>query len=163
MTVVTDTSVVLNLCFLRHDHLLAELFGRIQAPHLIAEEFNRLSEADPRFRHLIFPSYIECVDPSAIDFDSNAISRLHPGEIAALALAREINADLILMDERAGRNFAASIGLRTMGLLGILVASRQRNLIPRVAPLLDRLSHEARFWISQNVRTAVLRSVGEVD
>jgi len=44
--VVTDTSVVLNLAWLREDRLLAELFGSVLAPPIVREEFERLARVD---------------------------------------------------------------------------------------------------------------------
>ena len=44
--------------------------------------------------------------------------RLDPGEIAALNLARELRADLLLMDERRGRDVATRLGLAVTGTLG---------------------------------------------
>jgi len=66
------------------------------------------------------------------------------------------------MDEQAGRAAAASLGLRTIGLLGILRDAKEQSLIPAVAPLLDRLEQEADFWISASLRSIVLKSVGEI-
>jgi len=46
--VVTDTSVVLNLAWLREDRLLAELFGSVLAPPIVREEFERLAGRSAR-------------------------------------------------------------------------------------------------------------------
>ncbi|HLX71900.1 MAG TPA: DUF3368 domain-containing protein [Verrucomicrobiae bacterium] len=48
-----------------------------------------------------------------------------------------------------------------IGLLGVLVESRQRQLIASVRTLLDRLEKEAGFWVSPGLRAKVLQSVGE--
>jgi predicted nucleic acid-binding protein len=86
---------------------------------------------------------------------------LHTGEIAALSLALELSADVVLMDEAEGRAVATTLNLTTMGLLGILILARRRALIGAVAPLLDRLQHEARFWMAPSLRTSVLQAAGE--
>ncbi|HKX61468.1 MAG TPA: hypothetical protein VJS65_06485 [Verrucomicrobiae bacterium] len=49
MIVVADTSVILNLCCVRREHLLASLFGRVLVPTEVASEFRRLAGADARF------------------------------------------------------------------------------------------------------------------
>ena len=41
MTAVTDTSVVLNLCWLGLDSLLARFFERVLAPVDVRDEFER--------------------------------------------------------------------------------------------------------------------------
>lgn len=65
------------------------------------------------------------------------------------------------MDETLGRAAATALNLSSMGLLGILVELRKRDLIPALAPLLDRLQQEARFWMSSSLHTAILRAAGE--
>lgn len=162
MTVVTDTSVVLNLCLLRQEAVLLPLFGTIFAPPEVETEFSRLASVDPRFLGLVFPTFIEVVSPASVPPTLTNAKRLHRGEVAALGLAVDRGAELVLMDERAGRAAAGSLGLRCMGLLGILIAARERGLTPPLAPLLDVLQHQARFWFSLSLRTSILQRVGEL-
>lgn len=161
MIVVADTSVILNLCFLRQEALLQTLFGTVHAPLQVEQEFLRLASLDPRFQGLQFPAFIQRTAPQTTAHDWAQSPVLHAGEIAALSLALELHASLVLMDEAEGRAVATTLNLTTMGLLGILLQARQRALIPAVAPLLHRLQHEARFWIAPSLRTAVLRAAGE--
>ena len=73
------------------------------------------------------------------------------GEIAAIALALERGIRYVLIDERAGRAAAISLGLQPLGLLGLLVEAKKRSLVPGVLALLDRPS--IRIWrrIGRNV------------
>lgn len=162
MTVVTDTSVVLNLCLLRQEVVLLPLFGSVLAPPEVEAEFSRLASVDSRFLGLVFPTFIEVVSPASPPPTLTNAKRLHRGEVAALGLAVERGVELVLMDERAGRAVAGTLGLRCVGLLGILIAARERGLIPALEPLLDILQHDARFWFSPSLRTAVLQRVGEL-
>ena len=159
MIVVADTSVVLNLCRVQHDHLLRTLFGRVLVPAEVASEFRRLATADLRFTGLIFPGWIEVVPapplPAAV-----IAANLDPGEAAAIALCLGQMGEAVLVDESIGRAVAASLGLRTIGILGILVEACTCGLIPKVAPVLDRLEQEAGFWISLKLRTRVLQLAG---
>ena len=162
MTVITDTSVILNLCLLGQEGLLIPLFETILAPAQVVAEFQRLAAVSRRFRGLVFPAFIQATAAAGTPTELLNPSRLHGGEIAALWLAVERRADVVLIDERAGRAAAAALGLKTMGLLGILIEARKRSLLPAIAPLLDRLHHEARFWVSPSLRDAVLRAAGEI-
>ena len=159
MIVVSDTSVILNLCFLGQEGLLSQLFGTMVAPPQVEAEFARLASADARFQGLVFPAFIQRCPPKTTTHAWAHSPVLHGGEIAALSLALELGADLVLMDEMEGR--AAALHLRTMGLLGILAQARSRSLTPAITPLLDRLQAEARFWISPSLRKAVLLAAGE--
>ncbi len=46
---------------------------------------------------------------------------LDAGEAEAIALAKEINADLVLLDDNDGRNIAASVRINFTGTIGILL------------------------------------------
>jgi predicted nucleic acid-binding protein len=97
--VVADTSVILNLCFLGHEALLPVLFGTVHAPPEVEAEFMRLAAADIRFMGLAFPSFILRTAPKTTTHAWAQSPVLHGGEIAALSLALELRADLVLMDE----------------------------------------------------------------
>lgn len=161
MIVVADTSVILNLCFLGHEALLPVLFGTVHAPPEVEAEFMRLAAADIRFMGLAFPSFILRTAPKTTTHAWAQSPVLHGGEIAALSLASELRADLVLMDESEGRAASIALNLTTMGLLGILIQARKRSLIPSVAALLDRLEQEARFWMAPSLRANILRLAGE--
>jgi predicted nucleic acid-binding protein len=62
--------------------------------------------------------------------------------------AIELKADDLLIDERLGRREALQLGLSVIGVLGILVAAKQRGLIPMVQPVMDALIEEAGFRVS---------------
>ena len=65
------------------------------------------------------------------------------------------------MDESLGRAVAARLGLRTIGILGILLDAHAHGRIPKVAPVLDRLEQEAGFWIAPALRARVLQLANE--
>jgi len=159
--VVTDTSVILNLCLLGLQQTLPVIFGEVHAPPAVREEFLRLVSVDPRFASLSFPAFIKIQAPVAI-LPMLLTPRLHRGEAEALSLTVELNATRVLMDERAGRAAAATLGIPCIGLLGILIESRRRNLISSLEPYLDRLQTEARFWFSPTLRIQVLQLAGDI-
>jgi hypothetical protein len=72
-----------------------------------------------------------------------------------------MNADLLLIDERIGRESAQHLGVTYMGLIGVLVQCKQRGLIPQVRPVIDALRLQAGFWISDALYQRVLHDAGE--
>ena len=160
MIVVADTSVLLNLCRIGQVNLLAQLFHEVIIPMEVAAEFNRLALQTPRFQGLILPAWIQQRNVSSI---SGAIlaAKLDAGETAALALALEIRADALLVDERRGHQVAVQLGLKTIGVLGILLQAKTSGLIPQLRPLLDSLEQTAQFWIAPKIRQRILQLAGE--
>lgn len=86
---------------------------------------------------------------------------LDVGEAEAIALAEEVKADIVLIDEMAGREAARIRGFKVLGTLGLLVRAKQSGLHPSVNPLIDRLRGELNFFISDELRRAILRQAGE--
>ena len=161
MIVVTDTSVVLNLCWLGRESLLSAIYEGVLAPEQVRLEFERKAATDPRFTGLTFPQFIIVAQPVVIPVALASNTALDPGEIAALALALERGIADVLIDESSGRAAALALGLHVSGLIGVLIEGKRRNLVPALRPLLDNLVTGARFWLADRLRERVLRSVGE--
>jgi predicted nucleic acid-binding protein len=86
---------------------------------------------------------------------------LDRGESETLALALEVDAELVLMDEHDGRRVAQRLGLRTVGVLGVLLEAKKRGLLREVRPCLEALRHDAGFYLSNGVYRSVLELAGE--
>ncbi|AIE76293.1 DUF3368 domain-containing protein [Synechocystis sp. PCC 7338] len=86
---------------------------------------------------------------------------LDPGESEAIALAIEIDAERLLIDERLGRDIATNYGLKLRGLLGLLINAKQQGMIPMLRPILDRLIKQAGFRVSPTLYARILQEAGE--
>jgi predicted nucleic acid-binding protein len=158
--VVADTSVLVNLCQIRQIELVARLFQEVLIPPEVASEFERLARQAARFQGLHLPAWIRIQTASHISAVIHAAG-LDPGEAAALALALEIHADALLVDERRGHDLAVQLGMNTIGVLGILLQSKKSGFVSEVRPLLDALQSHAHFWIAPAIRQRVLALAGE--
>jgi hypothetical protein len=87
---------------------------------------------------------------------------LDAGEAEAIALAVEIEADWLLMDERLGRETARHFGRRCVGLVGILHSAKQHGYLEALRPLLDQLRDVAGFRISPALYMQVLHDADEL-
>ncbi len=83
------------------------------------------------------------------------------GEAESIALALELKADLVLLDEQAGRYAAQHFSLRVMGVVGLLVRAKKLGLIAEVRSHLDALRQQAGFYLHEAVYQHALQLAGE--
>jgi predicted nucleic acid-binding protein len=95
-------------------------------------------------------------DPNARSY----LLDLDDGEAETLILAKEQSADLVIIDEKLGRQYARHFDLELTGTIGILLNAKDRGLITKVAPLLRQLQ-ENQSWISENLVETALKIAGE--
>ncbi len=88
-------------------------------------------------------------------------SRLDQAEAEAIALATEINADVVLLDERDGRRIAKQVGLPTTGVLGLLLRAKLNGEIPALKPEIQLLRTRANFFIAHQLESEIPSFAGE--
>jgi predicted nucleic acid-binding protein len=161
--IVSDTSPINNLAAINHLYLLHQLYGTVLIPEAVYQELT-----DPNFpvagatevQTLDWIQTRSVRDRTLVEALSN---ELDIGEAEAIALAVEIQADQILIDERRGRLIASRLNLRYTGILGVLVEAKSQGLIAEVKPLLDALISEAGFWVAEPLYNSVLQLINEIE
>ena len=86
---------------------------------------------------------------------------LDGGEAEAIALALQVKAGRVLLDEREGRRVAKSLGLKVTGVLGILLRARREGKLSSLRNAMDELRKRAGFRIGTALYTDLLRESGE--
>ena len=163
MIVISDTSVITNLAAINHLQLLPQLHNRVSIPKAVYCELADIEPPVPGTLEVQTASWLEVrevVNREAVERLQNEV-KLDPGESEAIALALELGADLLLIDERRGRAEADRLGIKITGLLGILVEAKRKNLINAVKPLIDALIATSEFRVSSALYNQILDTVGE--
>jgi uncharacterized protein len=159
--VVADAGPLIYLSEVGSLHLLRELYGGILVPREVYEEVVVHGQGEPGSSEVASSSWIRVSErPLASLLRLGLLTELDAGEAAAIALAVEENATLVLIDERKGRMVAKRLGLQVRGTLGVLVEAKRRGQVELVGPLLERLIGVG-FRISDAIKEEVLRSAGE--
>lgn len=135
--VVSDTSPINNLAAIGYLHLLQQLYGTVIIPEAVYQELT-----DPDFpvagaTEVQTFDWIETRSVSNRTVVEALSNELDVGEAEVIALALEIQAEQVLIDERRGRQIAQRLNLRFTGILGILVEAKSQGLISEVKPLLN--------------------------
>jgi predicted nucleic acid-binding protein len=150
--VVVDTSPLIALDRIERLDVLRLLFGRVVRPQSVVDELLSGKSVHGGSGALFDAPWMETVpDPAEAVFRKE----LGAGETAALALAKTMGADLILLDDLAARRVAFGLGLRVSGTLGVLAAAAQRGIVPDFAEAMESL-RRAGIWVSDSVVAAAL-------
>lgn len=155
MIVVSDTSPLNYLILIGREGVLPVVFGEVVVPTAVLNELmHPRSPSVTRTWATRPPSWLHVRDPKT-NIEGLALDL---GERAAIALAEEIRADRLLIDERAGREVAASRGLRVVGTIAVLVEASRRGLL-ELPTTLERLRSTS-FHVRQDVIDEALRNAG---
>ena len=150
-SVVADASALLALSKLDRLELLRDLFQQVSIPPTVSHEIARTL---PRL-----PDWIRVVTPHSSGAGQQVVG-LHQGEIEAIALALEVAASLLILDDLPARRHALGLGLAIIGTAGVLVMAKRSNLIPSVREALDALRRGG-FRLRQDVYDQILIDAGE--
>ncbi|BAU12239.1 hypothetical protein LEP3755_27680 [Leptolyngbya sp. NIES-3755] len=128
MSVISDTSPICYLILIEQIDLLPRLYGQIIIPEAVQRELQAFNTPLTVQQWISQPPSWLTIQALSYPPDP-ALSRLDPGEQDAIALAEELNARLLLIDERYGRRIALQRGLQIIGIIGLLdEAATQRYI-----------------------------------
>ncbi len=128
--VVSNSSPLIGLEQISRLSLLQSLFDTIVVPPAVVAEVEA---------NVVLPAWIE-QRPLTQNIGSLVMkASLGAGESEAIALALELNARLIILDDRPARRLAQSLDLTVVGTLGLLVLAKKKGLIVEIKPCLDDL------------------------
>ena len=154
--VIANTTPLIALANIDRLELLHELYGTIIVPQAVVDEI--ISEpAKQRVRSATWIKVEAIQDTSQKDIFR---ARLHAGEVEVMILAREQNADLVIMDDNAAKKTAKFLGLNVTGTLGILLKAKKEGYLEMVEPIMNELIIDGLF-ISDTVKGYVLKEAGE--
>ncbi len=161
MIIVSNTSPITSLSAIGYLDLLHELYGTIIIPVGVYEEMTELGYPVPGTIEVQTLSWIEKKELEDRSLLDDLQQELHRGESETIALAISLNADRVIIDENPGRKKAISLGLNIIGVLGILLVAKHRNLIQNVKPLMNNLITNAGFRINQKLYFELLKLARE--
>jgi predicted nucleic acid-binding protein len=161
MIIVSDTSPITNLIKIRQLSLLHLLYGELIIPPSVYDEILALQAFSIELNEFKTMSWIKIKIPQNNLLVKQLEIDLDAGESEAIVLAQELEASLLLIDERAGIRKAREMGLNAIGLLGILIEAKEAALIKTVKPILQDLINIAGFWISAELYAEILKISNE--
>ena len=161
MLVVSNASPIITLARAGYLDILRAVYGEIIIPGAVFNEITVAGAGEPGAQDVTAAGWIKCRSAHNATLINALGLELDAGEAEAIALAVECNADLILLDERAGRRAAPRVGLNVVGTIGVLVGAKDHGHVTLLRPILNALRADAGFWIGDTLYASVLSAVGE--
>ncbi|MEK6480593.1 DUF3368 domain-containing protein [Catalinimonas sp. 4WD22] len=159
MIVVSDTTAISNLIQINELNILTSLYQEVIIPPTVFDELLVLEDFDIPVKEKLSESWVR-VQKVNVNIYNKLINkyggRLDKGEAEAIALAKEISADYLLIDEKAGRVVARDIQLNIIGTIGILLDARKKGLINSIKNKMDDL-RDIGFWISDGLYEEIIK------
>jgi len=160
--VISNSSALINLVIIGRLDLLREKFGEIIVPQAVWQEVVIEGAGKPGAKEVERANWIRVEEVTNKPLVQLLEQKLDDGESEAIALALEVGADLVLLDERDARDTAESLGLDILGVIGILIWAKKKGLILSLQDELDQLRNVAKFRFNDKLYRRVLAEVGEV-
>ena len=163
MVAVSDTSVISNLALIGRLYLLRSQFQMVCIPEAVRAELNQIpnSEAKALIGVALQDGWLRCRAVGNSRLASALANDLDNGEAEAIALATEIPAGILLIDEKEGRAVARQAGLPVRGILGILLRAKSMGEVASVQAEIHALRNRAGFFVAPALEADVIRSAGE--
>ena len=159
MKIVSNSGPILSFVRAQRLDLLREVVGALIIPEAVYEDIvvqgaSRVGDQEVQHASWITREHVQ--DRSLVD---QLPPKLHQGECEAIALAKELNA-VLLVDEHEARREAHRLGIEYMGSLRVLKEAKARGIIPEIKPILDEII-VAGTYISDTLYQAFLSEVDE--
>jgi predicted nucleic acid-binding protein len=163
--VISDTTALNYLGRIGQFELLRRQFQHVLIPPAVLAELKARPDLPglKSAQQALADGWLELRSPQNWNVVEALRATLGAGESQAIALAQELPASLLLMDEAAGREVAERLHLNLIGTTGILLRARKDGVIPRLKPVLDELLQLHGFRLSRKIYNDALREAGEAE
>jgi len=156
LIVVPDAGPLIYLAGARHLGLLPALYTEVVVSRSVFDEVVVRGAGLPGATEVSEARWLRVEDAPP---DPLLLRFLDHGEASAIPLAERLHAAL-LADDADARRIAAARGLVVVGTLGVLLAAKNRGLIPAVAPIVRQMESLG-MYVSDSLRNRVLQLAGE--
>lgn len=164
--VIADAGPLIALARIEALDLLRQLFRRVFVTTTVRDEILPAGAAFAEVSLLtstLAAGWIEVVDAPTSNF-TPINPGIDAGEASSIYFAKQRHdagdAVLIVMDDRAGRLEAKSLGLEFIGLAAVIGLAKTEGLVPAARPLLEQIVASG-YFIGPAIVSAVSASVNE--
>ena len=149
--VITDTSCLIVFQKIGELDLLQKVYGSVSITPEVAKEFSEE-----------VPAWIIIESTNDKKYQNFLETQIDPGEASIIALAKEKESYLLLIDDLKARKLALKLNLKFTGALGVIHKAKQMGVLKNIKPIIEQLQ-ATDFRISENIIFELLRINNEID
>lgn len=158
--VIVNSTPIIALAKAGKLDVLKAMYGQVIIPEAV---FNEVTAKDDSAKAMLLKNN-DWIKVKSIKNTAEKImfrARLHDGEVEVMILARELGADLVVIDDYAARKTAEYIGLTLTGTIGTLIKAKQNGYIDEVMPIVQIMEQNGIYYSGQ-LKAQIRRVTGEL-
>lgn len=158
--VVVNTTPLIALSHVGQLDILKKLYGEIIIPEAVYKELSAKSES------VCKKAVDRSLDWIRVDGVKNQMAKsmyktqLHDGEVEVMILSKEIEADVVIIDDANAKKHAKYLQLPVTGTLGVLIKAKKEGYVGELKPILYQMVEKG-IYVSQELIELCLNQVGE--
>jgi predicted nucleic acid-binding protein len=158
--VVSNSSPIIHLAKIERLDLLQAFFGQVWVPVAVYEECLIEGKGRPEVATIEQASWLRVISVTNQHLVRLLSAEIDRGEAEAIALALEIQAALILLDDADAREKARLYDLKMTGVVGLLLRAKRSGRLASLSEALNALGNTG-FWLGAGLRERLLIEAGE--
>ena len=162
MKAISNSSVLIGLSSIGRLNILHNRFPQgIIVPGAVWEEVVETGHGLPGAQEVARAEWITTQQVQNKVFSLSLQASLDRGEAEVIALNQEINADILLLDEKSARSIAVRLQYTVLGTVGVLIWAKRNSLLSNLSQELDLLQQKGGFRLSKDVYELAIQKAGE--
>ncbi len=162
LTVICNSSPLINLAIIGKLDLLKKYWGKIHIPEAVWQEVVIDGRGNEEVDDIKKAEWIIVEKVTNQNLVVALEQDLDKGESEAIALAVEKKADILIIDETDAREVADIYEINKTGVLGVLILAKLRNDITSLKQEIKNLKTKANFWLKDSLVKKALKKAGEL-
>jgi predicted nucleic acid-binding protein len=159
MIVIADASPLVTLTICDSLDILDKLFNNVKVSQAVYEEVTVGGKlGSDKLKEYLQGKVID-LDLSSFVIEGNSLDK---GELSSIALYKHLQADYLLIDEKAGRKVAKLNNIKVIGSLGVLIEAKKKGILKSIKPHIKILKL-SQIYFNPNLLDYALKMVNEYE
>ena len=158
--VIVNSTPLIALCHVDQLEVLKSIYGEITIPQAVYKEISAKQDSICKKQVDAALGWIHVENIQNEMAKSMYKTQLHEGEVEVMILAKETEANLVIIDDAYAKKHARYLGLTVTGTLGVLIKAKNQGHISELKPMLEEMVAK-NIYLSDKIIQKCLQQVNE--